>query len=383
MVAIASSLAVERAPAATAVRDQSLDTLRATTTLLVLFHHTAITYGGSGSWYYREITHGGGVSSDLLSLFTATNQAWFMGLFFLLAGYFTPGAVARHGRLGYLRERALRLGLPLLIYGFVIGPATKALGATASGHDFIGVLLRLWGRTEFESGPLWFAEALLIFAVLYALVAGFVANRPAPPFPSNRALLTAAALVGAAAFVIRLWWSTGENVLGLQFGYFASYVALFAAGAAAWRWPTLDRAPEATRRLFARVALITFFVLPLAFFFWPRVTGQDPEFSGGWSVPALIYAFWEPFVALGVILSLLHLFRTRWSSPGPIMRNLARRAFTIYIIHPPFIVAIALAWRFVGAPALIKFLVTGSLACIACYFVAGLILAIPGVRRVL
>ena len=37
--------------------------------------------------------NGGGLSSDLLSLFTAINQAWFMGLFFLLAGYFTPGAV--------------------------------------------------------------------------------------------------------------------------------------------------------------------------------------------------------------------------------------------------------------------------------------------------
>jgi hypothetical protein len=37
-----------------------------------------------------------------------------MGLFFLVAGYFTPGAVERHRAGAYLRERALRLGLPLI-----------------------------------------------------------------------------------------------------------------------------------------------------------------------------------------------------------------------------------------------------------------------------
>ena len=79
-------------------RDGALDALRASLTLLVLFHHTAITYGASGDWYYAEVRAGRDLSSSLLSLFTGFNQAFFMGLFFLLAGYFTPGAVERHGR---------------------------------------------------------------------------------------------------------------------------------------------------------------------------------------------------------------------------------------------------------------------------------------------
>ena len=59
-----------------------------------------------------------------------------------------------------------------------------------------------------------------------------------------------------------------------------------------------------------------------------------------------------------------------------------RRAFLIYIIHPPIVVGVALAWRDVAAPALVKFLVTGLLACAACYVVAGLCLQIPGVARI-
>jgi len=79
-------------------RDAGLDALRASLTLLVLFHHAAITYGASGDWYYTEVRNGPELSSQLMSLFTGFNQAFFMGLFFLLAGYFTPGALERHGR---------------------------------------------------------------------------------------------------------------------------------------------------------------------------------------------------------------------------------------------------------------------------------------------
>ncbi len=83
-------------------RDAGLDALRGSLTLLVLFHHAATTYGASGDWYYTEIRPASEPSSQLMSLFTAFNQTFFMGLFFLLAGYFTPGAVARHGAGGFM-----------------------------------------------------------------------------------------------------------------------------------------------------------------------------------------------------------------------------------------------------------------------------------------
>jgi hypothetical protein len=50
------------------------------------------------------------------------NQAFFMGCFFLLAGFFTPGSYDRKGGRSFLADRLLRLGVPLLIYEFVLGP---------------------------------------------------------------------------------------------------------------------------------------------------------------------------------------------------------------------------------------------------------------------
>jgi len=99
-------------------------------------------------------------------------------------------------------------------------------------------------------------------------------------------------------------------------------------------------------------------------------------------VSAALYAFWEPFVAWGIILALLSLFQRRFETLTPLWTNLARRAYLIFIIHPPVVVGIALAWRQVALPPLLKFAVTGAAACVACYFLAGALLRVPVVRRV-
>src|SRR5271165_2335064 len=170
-------------------RDGGLDALRASLTLLVLFHHAAITYGASGDWYYKEVRTGPDLSSQLLSLFSGFNQAFFMGLFFLLAGYFTLGAVERHGAAVYIRERAVRLGLPLIIYFLLLSPATMALAATARGRNFFAALVGNWTQGRMEPGPLWFCEALLIFAGLYLAIRRLRAGPRAPGlavFPLRR-----------------------------------------------------------------------------------------------------------------------------------------------------------------------------------------------------
>jgi surface polysaccharide O-acyltransferase-like enzyme len=363
----------------TAVRDESLDTLKAATTLLVIFHHTAITYGGAGDWFYREIPQGRTPSSDLLSLFNTYNQAWFMGLFFLIAGYFTPAAFARRGVAGYLKERALRLGVPLLAFGFGLGPLTVALAATARGKDFLATLFYLWRHGRFIPGPLWFAEALLIFAVGYAWLPK---PRACAGFPSNRVLLAAALAVGLVNFAVRLLIPVGATALALQPAYFPAYILLFWAGCAASSWPTLDAATPAQRRLWGRVAGVAFLVFPLTAALWRRVTGTDADFSGGWSLPALIYAVFDPLFAWGVVMALLHGFR-RLSALGPVGRAMARGAYGVYVVHPLFVVGVAIALRDVDAPPLAKFLVTGSLAALASWLLIFVCLKLPGVSRVI
>jgi putative Mn2+ efflux pump MntP len=366
-------------------RNGGIDALRAAVTLLVVFHHTAITYGAIGGWYYREIEpFTKSLGGIVLILFCTINQAWFMGLFFLLAGYYTPPAYDRHGPAGFARERLLRLGIPLLIYFFLLHPLTVALAYTAKGRSFIGVFDYLWMHGKFEPGPLWFAEALLIFAGLW--MAWRVMVKPqktsAPPFPSNTALLVAALATGAAAFLLRLIWPVGVNVAFLQLGYFASYIVLFLAGCAAADGRRLEQIPDDQKRIWLRVAWVALPLLPIlavlgSHFGWLAGHGE-----GGWNAQAIAYAFWEPLVAWGFILGLLAFFQRRFAVLKGIWPSLARRAYLIYIIHPPILVGTALAWREIAAPALVKFAVTGTIACGLCYLAAGLILRIPKAERI-
>lgn len=368
-------------------RNAGIDALRAGTTLLVVLHHTAITYGAIGSWYYKETPTDGSLSSMLLVFFCTVNQAWFMGLFFLLAGYYTPAALQAKGSWRYLRDRLQRLGIPLLVYGFLIGPATIALAQTARGKSFADTLLWSWQHLKFEKGPLWFAWALLILAVVVVLWRTLGTHRTEPDaereFPTNAALLAVALATGVVAFALRLQWPVGTEVWGLQLGYFASYLALFVGGflAASPQW--LERWPETQVRTWRHTAWIALPVLPIVSLLGGRLLGIQVRPEGGWNVPSLVYALWEPFVAWGVILALLQRCQRRFRELGPLGASLARRAFAIYVIHPPVVVAVTLAWRGLEAPVLLKFALSGSVACVLCYLLVGMLLKLPGAKRVL
>ncbi|WP_316195406.1 MULTISPECIES: hypothetical protein [unclassified Bradyrhizobium] len=114
----------------------------------------------------------------------------------------------------------------------------------------------------------------------------------------------------------------------------------------------------------------------------PEVSRAARHAEGGLNVQALVYAFWEPFVAWGFLLGLLTAFQRRFARLTDGWTRLARRAYLIYIIHPPILVGTALAWRDIAAPGLLKFVITGSVACTLCYLAAGLLLRVPGVARV-
>lgn len=378
------SMATE--PSRAATRQDGLDRLKSGLTLLVIFHHTAITYGGAGGWFYRELPESSVPSSILLTIFCAINQAYFMGLFFLVAGIFTPPALQHKSTARFVRDRFVRLGIPLLVFGWLLGPATIALvHSTLRDGNFLDALATLWRRGIFEHGPLWFAQALLLMALASLIVHRTVGwpREGASPFPSNLQLLLAAIGCGMTAFALRLVWPIGTEVWGMQPGYFASYVLLYVAGNLAAQHGWLEQMPEQQVRRWRRV---TWIVLPLLA---PLALLQDavPLFQanpmGGWNLPSLVYAFWEPFVAWGVILTLLNRAHRAHRPSSPLWKRLSRRAYAIYVIHPLPVVAIALAWRGIQAPALLKFAMTGGLACVACYWIAGLLLRLPGAKPVL
>lgn len=356
--------------------------------MLVILHHTAITYGGPGGWFWREIQPSGAPSGLLLALFCATNQAYFMGFFFLLAGVFTPGSLERKGYSRFLVDRFLRLGLPLLAFIFVLGPLTAAMVTAAQGDGFWPTIVFLRQHKRIINGPLWFAQALLIFSLAYcAWRAAFgspLAGTPRTPkpVPTYRWWLLSALGTAAAALAIRQFVPVGENVFGLQLGYFAGYIFLFAVGIAAWRHEWLRQLSWKQARPWIVALAIAWPCLPLGLAASTALSHGKANFSGGFSAMAILYALWEPFVAWGLIALWLLVFRERMNQPSPFWNWLNRRAYAVYIVHPPVLVGLALLLHGWAAPALVKFGVTGTLTCIACWLVSDPLVRLPGVRSV-
>jgi peptidoglycan/LPS O-acetylase OafA/YrhL len=366
-----------------------IDRLRTVMTVLVILHHTAITYGAIGGWWWQEIAPNGSASSTLLILFCTTNQAYFMGFFFLLAGYFTPPSLERKGYARFIGDRFLRLGIPLLAFILILGPVTSAIVTAMQGQGFWPTIVWLWHHKRVINGPLWFAQALLIFSIGYcawravagAPLAGAV--RKPSSVPAYGWWLASALGVGAAALAIRQFVPTGVNIFGLQLGYFSTYIFLFAAGIAAWRYDWL-------RQLSLKRAWPWIVTLIVA---WPAMpvavaiaraspNGSNLSFSGGFSWTAIVYAFWEPFVAWGLIAAWLLFSRAYMNRESKLWAWLNRRAYAVYIIHPPVLVTISMLMHGWAAPALVKFGVTGTLACVATWLVADPLVRLPGVRRV-
>src|SRR5271168_34896 len=376
---------VERASA----RAYYIDRIRVVLTALVVLHHTAITYGAPGGWYYRELPTTLSLTGVFFIFFVSLNQAYFMGFFFLIAGYFTPGSYYRKGPLRFAVDRLVRLGIPLAVFAVLLDPLTNSI-ARAWGRppaqtepfwqDFVHRIV----TGDWNNGPLWFAEALLIFSAVYLAWRkwrGDEPRRPDAPLPTLSGWLLTAIGVGAVALLIRQRIPVGKNVFQLQLGYFSSYIFLFALGTVAWQRNWFDRLTWKTVRPWILVSIVAMPMLMVTIVLVVRA-GHHVNTVGGLSFPAILYAFWEPFVAWGVIAAYLVWFRKHANRPSPIWEHLALCAYMVYIIHPPVLVGLGVLLRGWAAPALAKFAVVGFLACSGSLILSSLLLRIPGVRRV-
>ncbi len=357
-------------------RSATIDHIRIVLTLLVILHHVAIVYGGSGGWYWKQEPD----SSNLfLVLFNAINQAYFMGFFFLLAGYYTPLSVERKGAAHFMKDRLIRLGIPLVVYFFLIQPFVIALTLTTQDT---ALWSQWWDRivsADFGPGPLWFTQTLLLFAIGFLVWNKIKPLRgKAATFPSFLTLILSAILLGICSFFLRLFIPVGEDFLWMQLGYFPCYIFLFIAGCLAAKNRLLDKIEFSRAFPWSILSFFALLSLPIIVLFRLEQGG----FEGGWNLNALYYALWDPFVAWGVILGMLWLFQRYFSKPFPFTTWLSQNAYGAYILHPIFIVWLSLLGANWAMQPMVKFAIVGIASCSASFISASLLRTIPGVKKV-
>ena len=217
-----------------------IDTVRVALTVLVIAHHAAITYGHLPVWYIHEVPQD--PSAVLLDLLAVINQSFFMGLFFLVSGYFVPGSLGRKGPRAFVRDRLLRLGLPLLAFVLVVRPLA---GLHAWADDPRSLSYPMYYLVTIDAGPAWFLEVLLVLSVACAVLAALAGIRGRTPEPvggldrlrRRDAIGVMLGLIAVMALAMVLWRQivpdgTYWPIVGLPTpSFLPQYVLMFAAGA--------------------------------------------------------------------------------------------------------------------------------------------------------
>ena len=330
------------------------DYLRAGLVSLVILHHTAITYGAIGSWYYTEPPIGPGTA--LLTLFTNFNQAWFLGCFFLISGYFSPASFDRKGPRQFLKDRLIRLGIPLVIFFFVLDPIIVYIAFShlpASQVVAAGFTLPLTFNWQFfvnsvSTGPLWFVEMLLIFEFGYAFWRmsrkGVDAKgEKERPFPSYRKIAAFILLLALSAYLLRTIIPIDANVLGFPSLFdLPQYLSFFIVGTVAARGNWLRTMPNPmANRFFIMAPIASATLLPLA------IVGTEVN-SLGWgsllgygSLSSAIYSLWDSTFAVGMSMFAISFFRRHFDSPGKLWKLFSQDFYAAFILQALVIVLVA------------------------------------------
>lgn len=318
-----------------------LDNLRVALVILVIAHHVGQAYGPTGGdWMITDAS-----SAPVLGAFFFVNRSFFMSLFFMISGYFTVMSYRAKGARPFLKDRLLRLGLPVLGFALLMIP----------------LKLFVFDDPPFplEVGHLWFLEHLLIFSAGYVLWERVRKGRPAenqgPANPPGYApiLLTALGLAVVTG-IVRIVspiddWVYLLGFIRVAFADVPRDLAFFIIGVAAYKGDWFRKFPTRDGYVWLSVGVglaVFWYAYELLLWRWLPTDGI------GWDIFRLL---WEMVFCFGMGIGLTALFREKFNTQGRLGKAMAQSQFAAYIFHIFFVLLFQALLTGVALPALAKF----------------------------
>jgi hypothetical protein len=384
----------------------ALGYLRAFLVVLVLAHHSVLAYVNMGlpplrsldsvpQWWRAFPVVDRSHYWTGWSLFTGFNDGFFMSLMFFVSGLFVWSSLLRKGPALFIRERALRLGIPFLICAAVVSPVayypayltTGASGLTGFGHQWIA--LDTW-----PTGPLWFVSLLLGFDIV---AAGLFAI--APGFGGSLSRLASGGRVHPVRFFLLLLTVSATAYMGMgmrfgvmrwtSFGPFTfqtsrlfHYLAYFLMGIGVGAYG-IDRGLLATDGTLARhwwrwtALMVAAFTFGVGFFLYvlslrghlPPMVEAVLDFNYTLGCAASSFAFMAIFVR----------FANRQSA---VLDSLSANEYGMYLIHYMFVSWIQYAMLPAALSGVAKGVVVFALVLATSWGASAALRRVPGVADI-
>jgi uncharacterized protein (DUF2147 family)/peptidoglycan/LPS O-acetylase OafA/YrhL len=332
-------------------RRWDIDWLRIGATLLLFVFHVGMVFNAAPFYHIRnaELSFGWLVVCGFIGL-------WHMPLFFLLAGWSLCGSLRSRGPAGVLRERTLRLFVPLLFGCIVFMPAIKFL-ELSSGLDlnhsglrvspslqdgfrlvvpgglpaappfhesFTEFLPSFFTLDRFTWAHLWFVAYLFTFTLLYLPAFSCLLGRLGDVRRVSPLVVYAPVVpLVLVQVLLRERWPGIQNLYDdwANFAYYSTYLL---AGFLLARFPAVE---EVTQREWRRALVLGVVtcgvllggVLRLYESAWPLLAGSA---VAGWCFVVAALGLARRFLAFG----------------NATLRYLSEAAFPVYVLHQAAIV---------------------------------------------
>ena len=333
--------------------------------VMVIVQHVGQAYGPTGgAWLIQEPNR-----AAVLGPFFTVNRSFGMSLFFMIAGYFMVISADRKGAVPFLKDRVLRLGLPLLAWCVFMEFLQAFVFAVPANGYTRGVV---W---PVEVAHMWFVEHLLI----YRRDLRGLALVPARPDGHRLVALPRSCLVGdrricagARHRILCRPDLVSDRPLGvsvrLHKGRLGRHAArdlgLFIIGALAYRRGWLLGFSSRAGRIWLGVGVLLaalWYVYSLAF---PQSLPTDEVLR------TLPFAVWESLLCVSMCIGLAVVSRDLWNSQSLLGKKMAQGQYATYVFHVGVVLLFQWALLALVAAPFVKF-VLASLLSVPAAFLLG------------
>ncbi|MGW6226596.1 acyltransferase family protein [Cellulosimicrobium cellulans] len=232
---------MERGPERQPDRRGELDAVRALVVVGLVLFHAALVFDARDDFYVKNAE-----TTELTTFVVAPVVVCAMPLLFAIAGIGAWHSLRSRGPGGFVRERLLRIGVPLLVALVLLLPVPQFLRARAEG-TWTGSYLAFWLRffdvrfqpgdvpfvldgEHFETGHLWFLVLLLTWALVLAALVRLVPDDVARRARGRLARVGARGAVLAPAVVVGVVCAAHELEEGFAAWSRWGYLLFFLGG---------------------------------------------------------------------------------------------------------------------------------------------------------
>lgn len=304
-----------------------IDVIKVFLTCMVVAHHAGQAYGPTGGvWPITDIC-----KTNWLGKFFFINASYMMGLYFFISGYFMLFSLGRKTNAQFIKDRLARLGIPLLVFSFLIFLPFNFLSSSQSTNILSFFTDTYFNKPPIATGHLWFVASLLMYSFIYLLLfrnRNKSSETTVKPFRISYLfiyilLLTLVSAIVRLKYPIDVWRTW---IIPVEVAHIPQYFSLFIIGTLFNRYQWLDSFKLSEGLLFFLIAIIAYILnetLPT-------------EINDYW----LTESFVESLLCVGISMALLTLLRHFGNRTNAVIRSLSDNAYGIYLFHLLMVIAL-------------------------------------------